>query len=205
MASTNESRHTVDWPIANLTDGQVESKAFAMQVFDREVTCIATFYKSFYQRNNGYGMVMFYQQGFFYQLTWPDCENKPIRYSCNVQVLNNGAVAWSDKKEDYVCSSVNFPKNTATLNVSVGTVAIKFAFNFRLEDHRVKRSFLTLLKEKVLTDVVVVCGKSRFDCHKIVLARHSEVFERMLTSEFREASEGKIIITVRPYFIYIVC
>jgi hypothetical protein len=62
-----------------------------------------------------------------------------------------------------------------------------------------KRSYEPALDKKALSDVVVACGDKRFDSHKIVLARQSEVFEEMLKAPFKE-TDGKEVIRIEVGF-----
>ncbi|KAK3700633.1 hypothetical protein RRG08_032433 [Elysia crispata] len=54
---------------------------------------------------------------------------------------------------------------------------------------------LSCLKdEAILTDVVVVVGEAEFSCHRVILAAASEFFKAAITTDMREAREGKITL-----------
>ncbi|KAH0561623.1 hypothetical protein KQX54_018140 [Cotesia glomerata] len=48
--------------------------------------------------------------------------------------------------------------------------------------------------EKELSDVIIIVNKVRIPAHKVVLAAHSEVFEKMLQSEMKKAISNEINI-----------
>ena len=55
-------------------------------------------------------------------------------------------------------------------------------------------ALLCLKDEATLTDVVVVAGETEFPCHRVILAAASEFFKAALTTDMREAREGKITL-----------
>ena len=53
-----------------------------------------------------------------------------------------------------------------------------------------------LYSEGEFSDVKIFCDGKVFNCHKIILSRQSEVFEKMLAeNNMKEATFGKIEIT----------
>jgi hypothetical protein len=121
------SRHAFEWLVTNVTNGQVDSKAFVMRVRGLDVICYVGFFKASRRRIDpgvGSDSELDYSddgcngcslQTFFYELTWGDGENKkPLLYACEVRAFNNGKVVWSDKKATadgrHVSSSVVPPK-----------------------------------------------------------------------------------------------
>jgi len=53
---------------------------------------------------------------------------------------------------------------------------------------------LKMYNDKEFSDVVVKCGGTRFECHKVVLASSSPVFKAMLTSNMKEKINNEIEI-----------
>ena len=65
------------------------------------------------------------------------------------------------------------------------------------EDNATKDFFQSLFcmkDEATLTDVVVVVGEAEFSCHRVILAAASEFFKAAITTDMREAREGKITL-----------
>lgn len=52
-----------------------------------------------------------------------------------------------------------------------------------------------LWKDRRFTDVEVLCGETRFELHRAVLAAASPVFERMLRSDMAESKSQQIVIS----------
>ena len=51
-----------------------------------------------------------------------------------------------------------------------------------------------LFQSKKYADVTISCGDNKFDCHKIILASRSHVFEAMFDSNMKEMKTGKVEI-----------
>jgi hypothetical protein len=192
MAS-NISKHSFQWADLDVADDELLTRTFIIHVFGLEVRCLAVC-------STGYTKSGRREQKISYELAWDDCEYKPLLYSGEVNVRNDGSLMWFDKKpsgqQSHVSSSVEFPKGAVTLRANSGTMTVDFSFEFGLGGAAGMSDIMPLLEEKVLTDVVVVCGERTFDCHKAILAARSKVFKTMLTGPFKEASENKIDLGV---------
>ena len=56
------------------------------------------------------------------------------------------------------------------------------------------QNILSFKDEKTFTDVAVVIGEAEFPCHRLILASVSDFFKTALTTDMREAREGKITL-----------
>jgi hypothetical protein len=175
-------KHSFVWELKKEPNTRLEeSKSFFMKVGNVDVGCYATF-----------SMMKKYSSppNFSYDLKWRVGKRTPLLHVSEVQVLGDGNVLWSDiKKTNPVRGQLSSQKNLDNAE-AVTTFVFKFSFEFVPQ----KKSSMAMLEEKVLTDVVIVAGKKSFDCHKFMLAKHSQYFEKMLTGPFKEAKEGIVRI-----------
>jgi len=51
-----------------------------------------------------------------------------------------------------------------------------------------------LYSNKDLSDVIIICGNKKFECHKIILSSRSPVFKAMFTSNMKEQNAGSVEI-----------
>jgi len=51
-----------------------------------------------------------------------------------------------------------------------------------------------MFQSKKYADVTISCGDNKIDCHKIILASRSHVFETMFDSNMKEMKTGKVEI-----------
>jgi hypothetical protein len=130
----------------------------------------------------------------------------PFFYTCEVAVYSSSKMTnvWTEKKAgedgDYLSSANDAPKGEGSASVASGTLRFDLVIEFDL----IRSSHLPipklmaggnsqlLLIEGILSDVLVYCGHKTFNCHKAILACHSEVFKAMVTAPFKEANENRI-------------
>ena len=98
---------------------------------------------------------------------------------CDITILGLVSTSSVETKEEWTRRSTSIETARPTLNQSLEVLAEDF-----------KKSFLS----KEMSDVQIKCGDQTFDAHQFVLSARSPVFSRMLQSEMKEKTSGRVIL-----------
>jgi len=112
-----------------------------------------------------------------------DCWNQNVIYDNDGHqiefVLRFSATEWMREKDVLVFEVITRMKPT-----EIGQLSHKQITN-DLDD---------ILSNKDFSDVIVICGDSKFHCHKVFLAARSPVFKAMLTVDMKEKNSSEVHI-----------
>jgi len=112
-----------------------------------------------------------------------DCWNQNVIYDKDGHqmefVLRFSAREWMREKDVLVFEVITRMKPT-----EVGELSHKQITN-DLDD---------IYNNKDFSDVILICGNSKFQCHKVFLATRSPVFKAMLTVDMKEKNSGEVHI-----------
>jgi len=105
--------------------------------------------------------------------------NGDLTIICDITILGLVSTSSVETKEEWEKRSNSLETTRPTLNQSLEVLAEDF-----------KKFFLT----KEMSDVQIKCGDQTFDAHQSILSARSPVFSRMLQSEMKEKTSGRVIL-----------